>query len=50
MVEIKRPEMAIEIAVQNPHFIFLMGGDGKLLKSLKLSRTSKCNFCRVVDA
>jgi predicted RNA-binding protein Jag len=36
MVEIKRPEMAIEIAVQNPHFIFLMGGDGKLLKSLKL--------------
>ena len=36
MVNIKRPEMAIEIARQLPKIVFLMAGDGELLEQSKL--------------
>ena len=37
MVDVKRPEMAIEIAHQLPNLIFLMAGDGELLERCKIN-------------
>ena len=35
LTEIKRPDRALELAKQLPNYIFILGGDGELLESLK---------------
>jgi glycosyltransferase involved in cell wall biosynthesis len=44
MVEIKRPDRAVEVARLNPGIIFLMAGDGELLQNLRAAAPSNVIF------
>ena len=44
MVEIKRPDRALEVARLNPEIIFLIAGDGELLQDLKVSAPTNVIF------
>jgi glycosyltransferase involved in cell wall biosynthesis len=44
MVEIKRPDRALDVARLNPGIIFLLAGDGELLQNLKATAPSNVIF------
>jgi glycosyltransferase involved in cell wall biosynthesis len=42
--QIKRPDRVVELALEFPHLIFLVGGDGELLQKVRVSAPSNVRF------